>query len=108
MLTKYYMKASEKKVKLRATKEWKTFRIKIAEKQDKKDFITGKPLRKGYNCHHLDMSAENYDKLMEENFIALNKQTHDALHFLFRYYQTDRHILDSFKEVLDKMVELNK
>ena len=102
------MKASDKKAKLRATKEWKAFRLKIAEKQDKKDFITGKPLRKGYNVHHLDMSAENYDKLIDENFIALNKQTHDALHFLFRYYQNDKDILDKFKKVLDKMVELNK
>ena len=102
------MKASDKKAKLRATKEWKAFRLKIAEKQDKKDFITGKPLRKGYNVHHLDMSAENYDKLIDENFIALNKQTHDALHFLFRYYQNDKDILEKFKEVLDKMVELNK
>ena len=102
------MKASDKKAKLRATKEWKAFRLKIAEKQDKKDFITGKPLRKGYNVHHLDMSAENYDKLIDENFIALNKQTHDALHFLFRYYQNDKDILEKFKKVLDKMVELNK
>ena len=102
------MKASEKKAKLRATKEWKTFRTKVSEKQGKKDFITGKPLRKGYNCHHLDMSAENYDKLVEENFIAVNKQTHDALHFLFRYYKNDKDILEKFKEVLDKMVELNK
>lgn len=102
------MRNSEKKAKLRATKEWKAFRIKIAEKQNKKDVITGKPLRKGYNVHHLDMSAENYDKLDEENFIALNKQTHDALHFLFRYYQNDRGILDKLKTFLDRMVELNK
>lgn len=102
------MRNSEKKAKLRATKEWKAFRIKIAEKQNKKDVITGKPLRKGYNVHHLDMSSENYDKLDEENFIALNKQTHDALHFLFRYYQNDRGILDKLKTFLDRMVELNK
>lgn len=102
------MRDSEKKAKLRATKEWKSFRIKMAEKQGKKDIITGKPLRKGYNCHHLDMSSENYDKLIEENFIALNKNTHETLHFLFRYYQNDKDILEKFKKVLDKMVELNK
>lgn len=102
------MRDSEKKAKLRATKEWKSFRIKMAEKQGKKDIITGKPLRKGYNCHHLDMSSENYDKLVEENFIALNKNTHETLHFLFRYYQNDKDILEKFKKVLDKMVELNK
>lgn len=102
------MKNSEKKLKFRQTKEWKEFRIKIAEKQDKKDIITGKPLRKCYNCHHLDMSAENYDKLIEENFVALNKQTHEALHFLFRYYQKDPTILDRLKTILDRMNELNK
>ena len=102
------MKNSEKKSKFRQTKEWKTFRIKIAEKQDNKDIITGKPLRKCYNCHHLDMSAENYDQLIEENFIALNKQTHETLHFLFRYYQKDPTILDRLKTVLDRMNELNK
>ena len=102
------MKSSEKKSKFRQSKEWKMFRKRIFDKQDKKDIITGKPLRKGYNVHHLDMSAENYDKLIEENFIALNVQSHDALHFLFRYYQNDKDILEKFKEVLDKMVELNK
>ena len=102
------MKAKDAKAKFRQTKEWKTFRIKIAEKQDNKDIITGKPLRKCYNCHHLDMSAENYDQLTEENFIALNKQTHETLHFLFRYYQKDPTVLDRLKTVLDRMNELNK
>lgn len=102
------MKAKDIKSKFRASKEWKTFRIKVAEKQDKKDIITGKPLIKGYNCHHLDMSPENYDSLTEENFIAVNKATHEALHFLFRYYKNDKDILNRIKQVLDKMVELNK
>lgn len=101
------MKNSDIKSKFRASKEWKTFRVKIAEKQDNKDIITGKPLRKGYNVHHLDMSADNYDKLIEENFVAVNKQTHEALHFLFRYYQKDPTILDRLKTILDRMNELN-
>lgn len=102
------MKASEKKSKFRQSKEWRAFRVKIAEKQDKKDIITGKPLRKGYNCHHLNMDADNYDKLIEENFIAVNKNTHETLHFLFRYYKNDKDVLDRIKQILDKMVELNK
>ena len=102
------MKAKDVKAKFRRSKKWREFRIKIAEKQDKKDIITGKPLRKCYNCHHLDMSAENYDQLTEENFIAVNKQTHEALHFLFRYYQKDTTVLDRLKTVLDRMNELNK
>ena len=102
------MKAKDARAKFRQTKEWKTFRIRIAEKQNKKDIITGKPLRKGYNCHHLDMSAENCDKLIEENFIAVNKQTHETIHTLFRYYKNDKDILNRMKQVLDKMIELNK
>ena len=102
------MKAKDIKAKFRQTKDWKAFRKRIFDKQDGKDIITGKKLYRGYNVHDLDMSEANYDKLIEENFVALNKQTHKALHFLFRYYQKDPNILDRFKEVLDRMNELNK
>lgn len=102
------MKAKDIKAKFRATKEWKEFRKHIFDKQDGKDIITGKKLYKGYNVHHCDMSEANYDQLIEENFIAINKQTHEALHFLFRYYQKDPTILDRLKTILDRMNELNK
>ena len=102
------MKAKDAKAKFRATKAWKEFRKRLFDKQDGKDIITGKKLYRCYNVHHLDMSAENYDKLIEENFVALNKQTHEALHFLFRYYQKDPTILDRLKTVLDRMKELNE
>ena len=102
------MKAKDVKAKFRQSKEWKEFRKRIFNKQDGKDIITGKKLYKGYNVHHLDMSAENYDQLIEENFIAVNKQTHEALHFLFRYYQKDHTILDRLKTVLEIINELNK
>ena len=102
------MKTRDAKAKFRATKEWKEFRKRIFDKQDGKDIITGKKLYKGYNLHHCDMSEANYDKLIEENFVALNKQTHEVLHFLFRYYQKDHTILDRLKTVLDRMNELNE
>ncbi len=102
------MKVKDVKAKFRQTKAWKEFRKRIFDKQDGKDIITGKKLYKGYNLHHCDMSAENYDKLIEENFVAVNKQTHEALHFLFRYYQKDPTILDRLKTVLDRMNELNE
>ena len=102
------MKAKDAKAKFRATKAWKEFRKRIFNKQDGKDVITGKKLYRGYNVHHLDMSAENYDKLIEENFVAVNKQTHETLHFLFRYYQKDPTVLDRLKTFLEKMNELNK
>ena len=102
------MKAKDVKAKFRQTKEWKEFRKRIFEKQGRKDIITGKKLYKGYNLHHCDMSAENYDKLIEENFIAVNKQTHETIHTLFRYYRDDKDILNRIKQVLDKMTELNE
>lgn len=102
------MKISEKKNKFRQTKEWKEWRKKIAENQNNIDIITGKKLYKGFNCHHLDMSSENYEQLIEENFIAVNKNTHEIIHNLFRYYKTDETILERLKEVLDQMKKLNK
>ena len=102
------MKAKDIKAKFRASKEWREFRKRIFDKQNGKDIITGKKLYRGYNVHHLDMSADNYDKLIEENFIAVNKNTHEALHFLFRYYKNDKDILNRIKQVLEKMTELNK
>ena len=102
------MRTRDIKAKFRQTKEWKEFRKRIFDKQDGKDVITGKKLYKCYNVHHCDMSEANYNKLIEENFVALNKQTHEVLHFLFRYYQKDNTILDRFKTVLDRMNELNK
>ena len=102
------MKAKDIKAKFRASKEWREFRKRIFDKQNGKDIITGKKLYKCYNVHHLDMSADNYDKLIEENFIAVNKQTHETIHTLFRYYQNDPSILDRLKTVLDRMNELNK
>ena len=102
------MNAKDIKAKFRKTKEWSEFRKRIFDKQEGKDVITGKKLYKGYNVHHCDMSEANYDKLIEENFIAVNKNTHETLHFLFRYYKKDPTVLDRFKEVLDRMSELNK
>ena len=102
------MKARDAKAKFRQSKEWKEFRKRIFDKQDGKDIVTGKKLYKGYNVHHCDMSAEIYNKLIAENFVALNKQTHEALHFLFRYYQKDPTVLDRLKTILDRMNALNK
>ena len=98
---------SEKKAAFRRTKTWKEWRQQIADGQNGKDAITGKRLSKMFHCHHLDMSAENYDKLIEENFICLNKQMHDTVHILFRYYAKDPSILEKLEKILDRMNELN-
>lgn len=102
------MKNSETKAKFRRSKCWKEFRKHMFDKQNGKDYVTGKKLYKMYNVHHLDMSAENYEKLDEENFVALNKQIHDTVHILFRYYKNDPSILEKLEIILKKMKELNK
>lgn len=102
------MKNSDKKAKFRRTKIWKDFRKKIFDKQNGLDIITGKRLYKGWTLHHLDMSAENYEKLDEENFIAINKSTHEVIHTLFRYYKNDKTILSRLEQILEKMDELNR
>ena len=89
------------------TKVWKEFRLKIAERDNKKDFLTGSRLLKGFNCHHFDMNKDNYKNLNEEHFISLNKQSHEVLHFLYRYYQKDPDILLRLKILLDKMNDIN-
>ena len=102
------MKDRDRKAAFRRTKEWKMFRKYMFDKQEGKDYITGKKLYKRFNVHHCNMSVDDYDKLVEDNFVALNSQMHDTVHILFRYYQKDKTILDRLKQVLDKMVELNK
>lgn len=102
------MKERDKKAAFRRTQKWKEFRKYMFDKQNGKDFITGKKLYKRYNVHHLDMSAENYSNLVEENFVALNSKMHDTIHVLFRYYKNDKDILNKIEQILEKMVELNK
>lgn len=101
------MKDRNKKAAFRRTKIWKNFRQKMFDKQNGKDYITGKKLYKRFNVHHCNMSVDDYDKLDEENFVALNSQMHDTVHILFRYYKNDKTVLEKLKEVLDKMCELN-
>lgn len=47
----------------------------------------------------------NYDNLSMDRFVPLNKMTHDTIHFLYRYYRKDKHILERIREVLERMLE---
>lgn len=72
-------------------------------KQKGIDPITKKKLCKGCNLHHRNLSADEYENLENENdFVLLNKQTHDSLHWLYRYWKSDPGILDRIKEELLK------
>ena len=75
--------SKEIKSKLRRSKEWKEFRKKLISTQ-KIDPITKKKLTSGCNCHHLDLNSNHYSDLKEENFVVLNRQSHELIHVIFR------------------------
>ena len=95
--------AQKKKRNFRGSKKWKDFRHRKNVEQKGIDPITKKRLCKGCNLHHRNLSASEYENLEnEEDFVLLNRQTHDSLHWIFRYYEKDPTILDRIKEELDK------
>ena len=87
---------------------WKRWRYHLVDYYENKDCITNKPLRPRWNCHHLDMREEHYTILREERFRLLNSDTHDCIHFLYRYYKKDPFIIDRIKALLDLMVQYNE
>ena len=92
----------------RKSKIWKALRHKKNVEQNGIDPITKKKLLKYCNLHHLDLDEKNYTHLdNEDNFVLLNKQTHECLHFLYRYYCKDKDILERFRYYLDLMCEIN-
>ena len=85
------------------SKIWKNFRKRVYDLFKGKDPLTLSKLYKGYSTHHLDQRKENYYNLDEKRFLPLNKQSHEVVHFLFRYYIKDKKIIDRLVEILDKM-----
>ena len=96
------------KKKFRQSKEWKEFRKLMFSKSGKIDCITRKPLRKGFQVHHLLLDETRYSELNEENFICLNNLTHKFVHWLYTYFIKDPQIIDRIKAELEKMKEINK
>lgn len=96
---------SKAKSKFRQTSKWKKFRAFI-KKSRKIDFVTGKPLLKGWQLHHANMQIGMYGNLNPENFYALNKTTHELIHFLWRYTEW-RKLLEQIRIILEKMEQLN-
>lgn len=95
------------RAKFRTTSKWKNWR-KHLKSTRKVDALTNKPLLKGFQVHHLDMRDENYQILTEDRFETLNKQSHDCIHFLFRYYQKDPEIIARLENILIRMKEFNQ
>lgn len=96
---------SKEKSKFRRTSRWKKFRALI-KKERQIDFITQKPLLKGWQLHHANMQLGTYSNLTPCNFFALNKTTHEIVHFLWRY-KNWRELLERIVIVLEKMEQLN-
>lgn len=93
--------SQKKKRNFRASKKWREFRHKMNVKQKGIDPITRKKLIKSCNLHHRNLSAEDYENLENESdFVLLNKQTHDTLHWIYRYWKTDPEILDRIEAEL--------
>jgi hypothetical protein len=87
---------------------WQKWRNHMKAYANYKDYITGKPLRSGWNCHHMDLDEEHYQDLSDEtHFMALSKKTHDLLHFCYTYYSKDENFIWRLKDALDRMVEIN-
>ena len=96
------------KRKLRNSKAWKTLRHNKNVEQKGLDPITGGKLNKLANLHHMDLNEVRYSNLENtDNFVMLNKQTHETIHILYKWYVKDRGVIRKIVELLDKMVELN-
>lgn len=97
------------KKRLRQTKAWKQLRHNKNVEQKGIDPITLGKLSKTCNLHHLDLDEENYSKIdNKDNFILLNKVTHDMIHWLYKYQSKDKQFIDRLMEVVNRMIELNK
>lgn len=95
-------KPSDPKVTFRRSKEWQTFRNTIKKKQ-KKDPVTGSPLTKGFNLHHLDEDPKNYTDISDDShFVGLNSMSHSVLHFLWG----DAQHRNNWKERIERLKEL--
>ena len=109
----------EKKDLFRETTIWKSFRMnfyfsgeKTLKNGKKKkvintDYFTGNKLSNRFNLHHLNLDSHFYTDLVSDNFIPLNPQSHDCLHWLYTQSIKDKDSERSFLEIIHKMQKLN-
>ena len=55
----------------------------------------------------MDLNPRNYANLKKSNFVLVNGEVHEIIHYLYGIYRKDRDVLKRLKKILDKMVELN-
>ena len=93
----------------RKSKIWVSFRHQINVKQHGLDPITQKKLYRGANLHHKDLNEAHYTDLSnEDHFVMVNKQTHDAIHWLYTYYRKDKDIIKRIADLLEEMYVINE
>lgn len=98
---------SRERANFRNTRQWKDFR-KRKRAEDKTDYLTKSRLTPGFNLHHMDLNPDHYKDLSNtDNFICLNRKSHDLIHFLYTYYAKDPTILLRLENVLKMMKDLN-
>lgn len=109
----------EEKSWFRTTHTWVDFRktfevdtykeLKNGKKKPIKavDYLTGNPLKKGYQLHHMDLNSQHYTDLIREHFIPLNPQSHDTLHWAYTQMCKDKDFINHFVDLLNKMYEIN-
>lgn len=90
----------------RSSSKWKSWRKHL--KARKVDELTQKPLRAGWQAHHLDLDIEHYTELREEVFSTLNRNSHFIVHEMYRYYCKDKGIIERLRVILDRMCEINR
>lgn len=98
------------KAKIRSSKAWKDLREKIKDLQEGKDYLSQKKLAKRTAAlHHMDLNSEHYGDFSDlSHFVFLNSKGHESLHWAYEIYKKDPSFLDRFKELLDRMVEINQ
>lgn len=84
------------KRKFRSSKIWQSFRKLKMNEQKGIDPITKKKLYKGWNLHHRHVTAdtdEYQDISNPEHYVCLNYETHQMLHWLYRYWKKDKDVI---------------
>lgn len=98
------------KTKFRGSSSWQKWRKVIKGYRGNRDYITQKPLRSGWNCHHMDLDENHYQDITNpEHFYAFNSKTHDFVHWGYTYYKEDKEeFIKRISEVWEEMYEINE
>lgn len=98
--------SQKKKRKIRSGKKWQLKKLSEKKRADNKDEVTLKPLRAGWQLHHMNLDENKYED-MTKSFLCLNNLTHKMIHWLYTYYRTDKQIIDRLKKAMEIMEREN-